>query len=262
MAVYDHYRPEEHAFIDQLLEWRDQVTEQYVAKCSDFLDPRQQVIAREVLGIEQNEYTYGFFGGSEQAERKRLVIAPPYVESLEDEAHLQVFEVDYAKKFVTMTHRDLLGSLLGIGLDRDKFGDLLFDGERVQFVCAKEIASFIELQLTKVGNTTVRLQARELEQLLPVQQDGTKREVNASSLRIDTVLSSATGFSRSVVSEAIRENKVKHNWQVLTKPNVECRQGDVLSLRGFGRVTIETIEGQTKKGKWKLSVLVQKNSRK
>jgi len=80
MDIYQHFRKDEQAFIDQVLNWREQVDRQYIVNYSDFLDPREQYIYKTIIGHDE-QFVLKFFGGVESAERKQAILAP-YYESL------------------------------------------------------------------------------------------------------------------------------------------------------------------------------------
>src|SRR5690554_3037925 len=124
MSVYEHFRKEEHSFIDQVLEWKRVVTEQYRPRLTDFLDPRQQEICKLIIG-KNEEVGIDFNGGVEHAERKRCLLYPPYHEPVEADYELAYYEVVYPTKFARIEHRHILGALMNVGLKREKFGDIV-----------------------------------------------------------------------------------------------------------------------------------------
>lgn len=251
MDLYQHFRPEEKPFIDELMDSVEETGTKYVPKLFDFLNPRQQIIAQEVIGANE-EVTLSFAGGSPHAERKRLLLLPPYQQSEEDDHGLTLFTVDYPKKFTAIGHRDLLGSLMSIGLKREKFGDLLVKDGQVQFVAAREIAAYVKLNLTKVGKSPVSLEETPFDEILAVCKDWKEKSGTVSSLRIDTVLAEIYGTSRTKSSDWIARERVKVNWKAIKQPSYLLQEGDELSVRGRGRSKIIRIEGKTKKGKWRL----------
>lgn len=251
MNLYQHFRPEEKPFIDELMDSVEDVLQRYSPKRFDFLDPRQQQMAYEVIGSDE-EVTLSFAGGSPHAERKRLLLLPPY-QPVDMEAHnLMLFTVEYPRKFTTIGHRDLLGSLMSLGLKREKFGDLLFKDEQVQFVVAEEIAEYVKLNLTKVGTSPVSLKETSLDDILIVPKVWKEQSGTVSSLRLDTVLSEIYNTSRGKSSEWIGKDLVKVNWKTVSQPSYSLQAGDQLSVRGKGRSKVIEIEGKTKKGKWRI----------
>lgn len=251
MNIYQHFRVEEREFIDQVLSWKDYVDNSYSPKLSDFLDPREQQIVQTIIGT-QSEIKVLFFGGSKDNERKRALIYPEYFDVQKDDFQIQLFEVDYPQKFITIEHPQVLGSLMSLGLKRGKFGDIVMLDGRIQFFAATEIADYIQLQLTKIGRASISLLKQPLEEGLQSSESWTEITTTVSSLRLDTVLSAILNLSRQRSQEYIKQGRVKVNWLVVENPAFECDVADIMSVRGYGRSKIITIEGKTKKDKWRI----------
>lgn len=251
MELYQHFRPEEKSFIDEVLGWAEEVKERYLPKRSDFLDPRKQDIVKAVIGGDA-EVTVSFSGGSPDVERKRLLILPPYYEEEDLDYGLVLFSVDYPQKFASIGHRDLLGALMSLGVKREKFGDLLFGDGQVQIVVAEEIAEYVRLNLTEVGNSPVKLTEIPFTEILTVSETWREQTGTVSSLRLDTVLAEIYRQSRAKITPFIQKGLVKVNWKTIETPSYPLKAGDYLSVRGMGRSKLIAVEGQTKKGKWRI----------
>ncbi|WP_312095293.1 YlmH/Sll1252 family protein, partial [Niallia sp.] len=113
MSIYQHFRPEEREFIDQVENWRSYVENTYAPKLTDFLDPREQKVLSLIIG-DHREVKYAFFGGHEQTERKRAILYPDYYDVTKEDFNLSLLEVNYPKKFVTIEHPHVLGSLMSL----------------------------------------------------------------------------------------------------------------------------------------------------
>lgn len=253
MSVYEHYRKEEHPFVDQVLGWKEIVTDQYRPKLTDFLDPRQQAICKQLIG-KNNEVLVNFSGGYENAERKRCFLYPSYYSVEEDDFELAFFEIKYPTKFVHLEHRDVLGALMNIGLKREKFGDILTDGERFQIVVAHEVADFVQWNLQQVGKAKIELIKIDSENLLQIENDFEEREFTVSSLRLDTVISEVYKIPRSKAKPLIEAGLVKVNWQTIDDASFLLMESDVISLRGKGRSKFLQMGAVTKKGKRRITV--------
>lgn len=253
MNIYQHFRKEEHHFIDLVCEWKRLVTMQYRLKLTPFLDPREQQIVRTVVG-HHDDVNVSFFGGCSLAERKRALLYPPYIEPTEDDFELTLFSVRYPKKFVTIEHRDVLGALLSLGVKREKFGDIVIADDVVQFVVASDIAPFVKMNMTSIRNASVSLQQRPLSEMRVVAETWEEETITVSSLRLDAVLAQTFRLSRQKVQTLIEQGWAKLNWKVVDEPSAECREGDLLSLRQHGRCRLKAIAGQTKKEKWRIVV--------
>ncbi|ADU30834.1 RNA-binding protein [Evansella cellulosilytica] len=257
MSVYQHFRKDEHAFVDQVMEWKETAIEQYRSKLTDFLDPRQQYIVQSLVG-QNDEVAVSFYGGYKEAERKRCLIYPHYVEPVTEDYDIALYELLYPTKFVQIEHREILGALMNVGLKREKFGDILNSAERFQIVLAKEVAEFVSWNLKSVGKARVSLQVVPIEESISVTKEYSYLHITASSLRLDTIVAEVYKLSRSKVKPMIENGYIKVNWKVIEDPSFSLQIKDVLSVRGKGRCEIVSNEGQTKKNKFRLSVAFPK----
>ena len=253
MSIYQHFRPEEKEFIDHTLNWMEQVKNSYAPKLIDFLDPRQQQIISSLLGLD-DEVRIEFFGGVEGAERKRALLFPDYYSPEQSDFQLCLFEMIYPKKFITLDHRQVLGTLMSLGLKREKFGDILIHNDRVQFVAAEEIETYLTVNLEKVGKATVAIKKLPFAEMIHVEDSWVEHNYTVSSFRLDTILATALNVSRQKAQALIVSGKVKVNFKPLEKISAECQVGDTISVRGFGRCKIISMNGQSKKDKWKISL--------
>lgn len=251
MSVYEHFRPEEKPLIDQFLDWKEQVSRRYAARLTDFLDPRQQRILKSVIG-KNDEVSVSFSGGYNGAERKRALLLPPYSLESEDAFELSYVEVEFPAKFVSLSHSELLGALIGTGVIRGKIGDLIVTDSHAQFICSKDIEPYLAMNLTSVGRTDVSCKPIEQNRLIHNEEKWEESGGTVSSLRLDAVLSEIYHLPRSRVAELIERKMARVNWQLTEKKDFELGEGDVLSLRGHGRSKIISVEGLTKKNKIRL----------
>ncbi|MEW9501379.1 RNA-binding protein [Jeotgalibacillus marinus] len=251
-SIYQHFRKEEREFIDQVLGWKMDVEAMYAPKLIDFCDPRQMYIIESIVG-STGEVLVAFEGG-DNSERKRALIYPSYFTPTIDDFDLQLLEIVYPYKFVQVEHKHVLGSLMGLGVKREKFGDILFSETKLQVVVAKELTSFILMNFTQIGKATVSIKERKWTDYLPPKAKWTSRFITLSSLRLDVVVAGALSMSRQKAQLLIKAGRVKVNFHSEEQTSFECAQGDILSVRGSGRLRIGEIEGKTKKDKWRLNV--------
>lgn len=255
--IYQHFRREERHFIDQVVEWKENVLIQYSPKLTDFLDPREQEIVSSVIG-ENSEVKVSFMGGVHETERKRALLYPDYYEPSQEDFQLSLFEVQYASKFITLSHRQVLGSLMSLGIKRTKFGDIRFYEDIVQIICADEISDYINMNFNEVGRSKVNLKQKSLNELIPHRDEVQELITTVSSLRLDVVGATIYNISRQKIQPLITNELVKVNWKVVDSTSFECREGDTISIRGYGRSKLSSIEGKTKKDRFRIIVEKQK----
>lgn len=251
--VYQHFRNDERPFIDLVGDWLEQVSFQYAPYLTEFLDPRQAYIL-ETLVRQESDLKFQFWGGYEAAERRRCIIYPEYYQPTQEDFELALFEVNYPKKFTNLSHGKVLGTLIGSGVKREMFGDILSDGENWQVFLAEEVASYVQLQVTKMGNVTVRLEPRNYTQILTPKDGWSEEKTTVSSLRLDTVISTIFNISRQRSKQLIEAGKIKVNWIEIQRPDFMLDLLDIVSIRGFGRLQLQEIEGKTKKEKIRLTL--------
>ncbi|WP_342525890.1 RNA-binding protein [Chryseomicrobium sp. FSL W7-1435] len=259
-SIFQHFRKEEQPFIEAMISLTRDVEDRYAPKLTDFLDPRQRFILQT---LSQQRDLQGFeFGGFEQGERKRVLVAPSYYEPLQEDALIQLVKVTYPIKFVTLKHSDVLGALMSLGLDRSKFGDIRLQDGVVQIAMAAEILDYVKTNLTSIGKVKVQVEAIEETEVLLHEPEEYVEELHiVSSMRLDTVLASAWNISRQKAAAFIKGGKVKVNWSVVEDISFSLNESDMISLRTFGRFQVGLVEGRTKKEKIRLQLakLEQKN---
>lgn len=249
--VYQHFRKDEHPFIDSVEDWLEQVENQYAPYLTDFLDPRQAYIL-ETLIHQNSDLEFQFYGGYVQAERKRCLIYPNYYQPEIPDFNVELIEIIYPIKFSTLSHGKILGTLVNTGIRREYFGDIIFDGDRWQFFVGKEISNFVQHQVEKIGKIKVRLETRNYTETIIPKDSWSEERTTTSSLRLDILVSNVYNISRQRSKQLIESGKVKVNWTENTRPDFLVYLLDIVSVRGFGRIQIQELEGKTKKDKYRL----------
>lgn len=256
--IYQHFRPEEKEFIDKALKWKQQVTDMYAPKLTGFLNPRERQIIRSVVGSAAEDVRVSFYGGHPSAERKRGLFHPSYFEPAQTDFDVELLEIDYPQKFASISHPHILGSLMGLGLTREKFGDILSEQERFQVIVAKELTGYLHAHFDHVGKVPVKLIEKMLSEAVYSVEEWREQAVTVSSMRLDVVIGSLPSMSRQKAQQLIKSGAVKVNWKAVDQTSFECEQGDMLSVRGIGRMKILSIDGQTKKEKWRIRLGILK----
>lgn len=252
MDLYQHFRKEERPFIDQVLSWRDDVEMKYQRKLTDFLDPREQMIMRTIMGNDA-DLVYGMEGGGEVSERKRAIIAPEYETIEAEDYQFVLLEAAYPEKFVTLEHRDVLGAFMSLGVRREKLGDLIVQEGTIQIISAAEISDYIKMNLTGVKRSNVQFEEKPLTDRMESNESWAVKEATVSSLRLDVMVKEIYGMSRKKASLFIEAGQVKVNFRTVEDSSFLLEAGDLISLRGKGRSRLDEVLGQTKKDKYKVT---------
>ncbi|HCF90140.1 MAG TPA: photosystem II S4 domain protein [Firmicutes bacterium] len=214
---------------------------------TDFLDPAGRALADDLL-----KYIEGLrvmaFGGHRRLERVRLVLLPHYY--LEATVEPPVTAVEIRGHFSgRITHRDVLGALTGSGFRREKIGDILIDGDTCQVVLAPEIAAAVQRDLVKIGDQVAEVCEIDLEQLAIPPEKVKEIRSTVASMRLDSIAGLGFGESRTKMQREIKAGKVKVNWRAVLSPDYDVNPGDVIAIRGRGRVILEETTGISKKGR-------------
>ena len=237
-----------------------QAADNYMLTAGDFLDMRQRKIAEDYCKSRKLPVKYIFYGGYEDAERCMPVFLPDYIEVPEDGQVpgeiadlLRIVRVTAPKGSRALTHRDYLGSLLALGLDREVTGDILVRqadekrGSGADIIVEKAVAEFIEMNYDKAGRTNLTVEILPVDKLDAGVQNITQKRDTVASLRLDNIVSSAFALSRAKAAEAIRRGIVSVNSMEALKVDQEISEGDKIVLRGKGKVVLAEAGGRSRK---------------
>lgn len=238
---------------NRLIELSRRSFEQGIRLFSDFLDASGIKAFDEV---RQALYPCGycFDGGFPDAER--LMVCFGTEEPAGDEIRFPIVFLHAApmapKYSEDLTHRDYLGALMNLGIDRSRTGDLIVKENEALIICEEGLSDFIISEFSRVRHTEVICKKTDIfpEDFLPRREycEGT-----ISSLRLDAFLSRALNISRSRSSELITSGSVFINGQEKRDLSSTLKAGDRVSVRGFGKLRFLETSGETKKSRLKVS---------
>ncbi|MGR3741962.1 YlmH family RNA-binding protein [Companilactobacillus sp. DQM5] len=251
----DFFRAEENSFIQRIEELFERVQRQNYFQLTDFLNLREQYILENISNRYSGTNIF-FEGGYYNSERKRVIIAPDYYLLNKDDFEIDYIDIMYSTKFNKLKHSQILGALVHLGIDRNTFGDIITDGKNWQFLVNKNMSSYVVSNIQKIGSNTVHLKQIEEAQLLLPRDDYELEMITSRSFRIDSIISTVFNFSRQNAKDLITNGKVTVNWIKTNKADYFLTINDTISVRGYGRVRINEIYGQTQNSKWKMSVSV------
>lgn len=213
-----------------------------------FLSPRELEMCRylfgDVLGLHD-------FGGFPDAERRMLCYLPEYLEegSLMDEDSPVVCLRATFYEGDTLTHRDFLGALMGAGIARETVGDICVGKGQCDFFVTEEIKSYLLQNFASAGRTKFRLTQIPLSDASVPQPEILVIKDTLASMRLDGVVSAGFRISRTMANQAILAGKVTVDGLPWEKPDKTVPEGCKIALRGSGKIKLEKISGQTKKGR-------------
>lgn len=216
------------------------------AKCGRFAERLRNAGPFQVLS----------FGGMDDCERLMLGFFPEGEEAGSAQFPICALRIRRKnRKFgqTGLSHRDYLGSLLGLGIDRGKLGDILVEEEEALCFAAEEIAPYICASLEQVSRTAVTAEECEADKTAFAKKTEKKR-ITVASLRLDAVAGEVFCLSRAKAQALIGAEKAAVNWSPVASASYSLKEGDMVSLRGFGRFRVGEAGGRTKKDKIVLEI--------
>lgn len=190
------------------------------------------------------------FGGYDPAERCIVRFGNPDEFGYEEQFPIAVLEaVPLMAKFSDdLNHRDFLGAVMNLGIERNILGDIIVKEKRAYIFCLESMADYICENLTRIKHTSVSVKRCEApdEIFKPKFED---RMIQVSSARIDAVIAKTFNFSRNVTVPMFMRGLVFLNGKECTENSKSLKPGDTISVRGHGKFVFEGPVNTSKKGK-------------
>ena len=220
---------------------------------SGFLSPAEQ--AAFLAAPPRGGVSCTFEGGAPAAERRLLVFGSENDFGYPPEPPIMVLAVrPVSEKFAeSLTHRDFLGAVLALGIERSLVGDIIVREKSAYILCLEQIADYICTNLTEVRRTAVRVTAETgpVPELAPVLKE---EQLNVASERLDAVVAAFCGLARGKADALFATEKVFVNSLPAKDGSKRLKEGDIFSVRGFGKGIYDGITKETKKGRYYVTV--------
>ena len=225
----------------------------YMITNTNFLDAYQQ--SKMLKYIQRNcSVSFEMYGGFPDAERKIIVFLPDYAQNVN---YFDVNPVDNPisclkiKKdgFSTLSHRDYLGAIMGLGIKREMIGDIAISDDGCSVAIIKSLLGYVINNLSSVGRGSVKVtESPDFSDFIKEEHFESKR-CYVSSMRADSVIAAAFSLSRGVAAEKIQRGEVFINGLEVSKPDSHVSFGSKLVIHGKGKAIIDEDAGMTKKGR-------------
>ncbi len=196
------------------------------------------------------------FGGYEDAERQMLVYLPEYLDESAlygEDSPLTCLRATFYQGD-SLSHRDFLGALMGAGIARETVGDICVGKESCDFFVSTEIAPYILQNFTSAGRSKLQLTEIPLDAVQVPQPEVKEIRDTLASLRLDSVISSGFRIGRSLASQYVSAGKAAIDGLPCEKPDKAVTEGAKISVRGLGKIKLQTVNGQTKKGRISVTI--------
>lgn len=220
-----------------------------------FLSPRELEMTRFLFGDAEGLQSFGGYG---EAERRMLVYLPEYLDEsffdTEDSPivclRAEFYEGD------TLSHRDFLGALMGAGIGRETVGDICVGSSSCDFFVTREITPYILQNFLSAGRTHLHLTQIPLSEVSVPEPETKEIRDTLASLRLDSVISAGFRVGRSVATQYVTTGRAAIDGLPCEKPDKLVAEGCKISVRGLGKIKLDTVNGQTKKGR--ISVCIKR----
>lgn len=245
--------PEERTLLSRVWDQVEYAALRSVPQVTTFLTPQEQQVVAGLFHA-MGDPAHVFWGGYAEAQRRVCICLPEWMAWEDyDETPITTLRASWYQGD-SLTHRDLLGALMGQGIKRETIGDLLVAEHSCDLLVRTEIAPFLLENWTSAGRVKLSVKEVPLNRLhIPVQQVKVIHDTVAS-LRLDAVAAAGFSLSRAKMADLIRAGKVSVNWQATQRTDWPVQEGDVISCRGLGRCKLAAVGGLSKKGRVNLEL--------
>ena len=257
--IHGDYMNEEDLILSVIRDKYEECENNGVITNTDFLDLKKQSTAVSYLKRIKGA-RWLLWGGYDDAERKMVIFLPFYVddyfEYIEQDKTMSPMVLLRAEKdgFSKLSHRDYLGALMGLGIKREKTGDILVDDKGCCFFTTPVMAKFIINNLSKAGRGSLTITEADSLDDYNFTKNVKQKLCFVQSARLDSVCAAVFSLSRSKASIFIEKGLVFVNDEQILKPDFKLKPPDKIVIKGKGRAIIRDDSGKSKKDRVALVV--------
>ena len=216
-----------------------------------FLTNFEQIVLSQIVAYNYNDFKVEFFGGFDDAERKKAkIISNEYYDVDYD---IVCLKAKFNNKFNRVEHRNILGAVHNLGINFNRFGDIIVLENEVYIFVDEEIADYIAMEFTKAGRVNLDFQRVDLAEV-GIEKKYEDFEIVSSSFRIDSIVAKITNKSRSKVKEFLEQDFIKLNHVVLRNGEKTCTSEDIISIRKYGRFIVKGYTQNKKSLKYRITI--------
>lgn len=252
--TYDYIKGiEEKQFIKTIIEYTYRANKQNRPFITAFYNKEWMESVLTQYGPKASYISYAFFGGYEGAERQKLAVTPY-------ELHHEEFEIGALNIEVKtglgkgLSHRDYLGAILALGIERDRIGDIIPHEAGAYILVDENMIPYLRSQILTIGRyQKVSVEEIPLSDLTVIKPNTKELSTTVSALRMDAVAAAAFGLSRNECTKLIQGDKARRNGMSVS-PSDLLKEGDTITLRGYGKAKLKAINGYTKKERLHITI--------
>ena len=216
-----------------------------------FLTNFEQVVLSQIVAYNYSDFKVEFFGGFDDAERKKAkIISNEYYDVDYD---IVCLKAKFNNKFNRVEHINIIGEVHNLGINFNRFGDIIVLENEVYIFVDEEIADYIAMEFTKAGRVNLDFQRVDLAEV-GIEKKYEDFEIVSSSFRIDSIVAKITNKSRSKVKEFLEQDFIKLNHVVLRNGEKTCTSEDIISIRKYGRFVVKGYTQNKKSLKYRITI--------
>ena len=216
-----------------------------------FLTSFEQIVLSQIVAYNYSDFKVEFFGGFDDAERKKAkIISNEYYDVDYD---IVCLKAKFNNKFNRVEHRNILGAVHNLGINFNRFGDIIVLENEVYIFVDEEIADYIAMEFTKAGRVNLDFQRVDLAEV-GIEKKYEDFEIVSSSFRIDSIVAKITNKSRSKVKEFLEQDFIKLNHVILRNGEKTCTPDDIISIRKYGRYVVKGYTQNKKSLKYRITI--------
>ena len=216
-----------------------------------FLTNFEQLVLSQIVTYNYSDFKVEFFGGFDDAERKKAkIISNEYYDVDYD---IVCSKAKFNNKFNRVEHRNILGAVHNLGINFNRFGDIIVLENEVYIFVDDEIADYIAMEFTKAGRVNLDFQRVDLTEV-KIEKKYEDFEIVSSSFRIDSIVAKITNKSRSKVKEFLEQDFIKLNHVILRNGEKTCTPDDIISIRKYGRYVVKGYTQNKKSLKYRITI--------
>lgn len=235
--IVQHYSKADEKYVKNIYHMLEMVNNNYISYDIGFCNPYEEKIIDDLIA-NFNLEKVSLLGDT--FERKFITVKPVDYSDATIESKVSFIQINYNQKFQQIQHNQVMGTLYNLGINEDKIGDIFVsENHECQFVCSNDLKPTIMLLMNKVGNIKVSL--NEIENITITNKEMFHKIRSTKSLRLDTVIKNLCMISRNEANKKIDKNDIQINYGTPRNNKVEIKIGDLISVKGHGRIIIKDI---------------------
>lgn len=250
-SFYSGLPEEDRLLVSHILDMLEICEKSFTPRFSAFLDERQAILAESVMR-EQGCEAYELYGGYEGAARKILGVFPPYRDINREDFPISSLVFRF-RETDSLSHRDFLGSFMSRQIKRNTVGDIIVEKGRAVAFVHDTVKSALLSEISKIGSVGVKV-AEEENPDLHIEQSFAEKSGTVSSLRLDSIISMAAGISREKSASLIKGGYAAVMYETVQSASYQLSEGDIFSVRGYGKFILDSVNGKTKKDRLHITV--------